>query len=305
MLAHAELVRHLIDLDSFVTLVYARLDVNRRRVDLVDCGHTGTIHVHHRTGLCDVIHGENLPLGVREGEIYDQLSVPLEPGDLLLFYSDGITEARNSGGELFGAERLEECVRAHHALDPDALTEEIRKAVSSFSGSARLTDDLTTVAVKVEDVPRPIARAQIEIASDLKNLRRARKFVREFCGGLRGAGFDQDCSAALELAVNEAASNIMKHAYHGRADQRIDIEAEAFASHISIRLHHFGDPFDPGTVPSPPLDGSRDSGFGAYIITQSVDQVRYDRDERGRNCVSLLKLRKSENQREGKDSEWK
>ena len=85
MLAHAELVRHLIDLDSFVTLCYARLDMNRRSLDLVDCGHTGIVHLHGKTGLCEMLHGDNLPLGVREGEIYDQISVPFEPGDLLLF----------------------------------------------------------------------------------------------------------------------------------------------------------------------------------------------------------------------------
>ena len=67
-----QLVRHLIDLDSFVTLCYARLDVNRRILDLVDCGHTGIVHWHGKTGVCEVLHGDNLPLGVREGEIYDQ-----------------------------------------------------------------------------------------------------------------------------------------------------------------------------------------------------------------------------------------
>jgi anti-sigma regulatory factor (Ser/Thr protein kinase) len=69
------------------------------------------------------------------------------------------------------------------------------------------------------------------------------------------------------------------------------VEAEAFPDHVSIRLHHFGDPFDPSEAPPPPLDGSRDSGFGAYIITRSVDEVRYYRDERGRNCVALVKFR--------------
>jgi anti-sigma regulatory factor (Ser/Thr protein kinase) len=60
-----------------------------------------------------------------------------------------------------------------------------------------------------------------------------------------------------------------------------------------IRLRHLGDPFDPSTAPPPALDGSRESGFGAYIIAQSVDEVRYYRDERGRNCIVLTKFRNS------------
>jgi phosphoserine phosphatase RsbU/P len=293
MLAHAELVRRLIDLDSFVTLVYARFDEKRRSLDLVDCGHTGVLHWHGKTALCEMLHGDNLPLGVREGEIYDQISIPFEPGDLLLFFSDGITEARNSSKECFGTGRLEECVATNGRLQPTALVEAIRKAVFTFSESNRLTDDLTAVAVRVEERQLPIARAELEIASDLKNLRQARKFVRGFCGNLPGAPLDEESADALELAVNEAASNIIKHAYQGRVDQWIHLEAEAFPCHVSIRLHHLGDPFDPSAVPVPPLDGSRESGFGAFIISRSVDEVRYYRDERGRNCIALVKLRKS------------
>lgn len=289
MVAHGELVRHLIDLDSFVTLVYARFDGIKRSLELVDCGHTGTVHLHSGTGLCEMIHGDNLPLGVREGEIYDQISVPFEPGDLFTFFSDGITEARSAAGVLYGAARLEACVAINGHLQPIELVEAIRKEVFTYSEASQLTDDLTVVAVKVEERQLPIMQADIEIVSDLKCLRDAREFVRGFCRGL----LDEDGSGALELAVNEAASNVMIHAYQGRSDQRIHLEAEAFPSHVTIRLHHLGDPFDPSTVAPPSLDGSRESGFGAYLISKCVDDVRYYRDERGRNCIALVKLRKS------------
>jgi serine/threonine-protein kinase RsbW len=117
--------------------------------------------------------------------------------------------------------------------------------------------------------------------------------VRAFCRNLPGPPLDEDSVAGLELAVNEAVSNIMKHAYHGRKDQSIHLEAEAFPGRLAIQLHHLGDAFDPSTVAPPPLDGSRDSGFGAYIIARSVDEVRYYRDERGRNCIALVKARKA------------
>jgi sigma-B regulation protein RsbU (phosphoserine phosphatase) len=290
MLAHAGVVRRLIELESFVTLCYVRLDVNRRRLDFVDCGHTGIVHLHASTGVCEIVHGDNLPMGVREGEIYDQISIPLEPGDLLLLYSDGITEARNSAKELLGVERLKEFVRVNRQLEPAELVESLRKAVFAFSESDRLADDLTSVAIRVEELELPLARAQLEIGSDLMQLRCARQFVRDFCcaGGL----LDSKSLGALELAVNEAASNVMKHAYHGRTDQRIHLEAEAFPGRVSIRLRHLGEPFDPRGAAPPAFDGSRDSGFGAYIINQSVDEARYYRDERGRNCIELKKIRR-------------
>jgi sigma-B regulation protein RsbU (phosphoserine phosphatase) len=293
-LAHAELVRHLIELESFVTVCYARLDLSKRRLDLVDCGHTGMVHLHGKTGLHEILHGNNLPLGIREGEIYEQISVPFEPGDLFLLYSDGITEAQSPDGELFGPQRLEEFIASNSQKEPASLVEAVRQAVATFTGSARLTDDLTSLAIQVQERQLPVARQELEIGSDLKQLRLAREFVRTFCRNLPGSPLDEDSVAALELAVDEAASNVMKHAYHGREDQRIHLEAEAFPGHLAITIHHFGDPFDPATAPLPLLDGSRDSGFGVYIIARSVDEVRYYHDERGRNCIALIKIRKAE-----------
>jgi sigma-B regulation protein RsbU (phosphoserine phosphatase) len=288
-LAHADMVRHLIDLESFVTLSYARVDLKRRVLDLVDCGHTGMLMLRGKTGECEVLHGDNLPLGIREGEIFDQLTVPFEAGDVFLFYSDGITDVRNAAGQLFGAERLAECVRTNRNLEPDALVNVIRQSAMAFAASDRLTDDLTCVAVRVGAVREPLVHAELDICSDLKDLGRARAFVREFCGRVPGGLLDQGDIAGLELAVNEAASNVMKHAYHGRTDQRILLDADAFPDCVSIRLHHLGDTFDPTTAPPPALDGSRESGFGLYLIAKSVDAVRYSRDERGRNSITLVK----------------
>jgi anti-sigma regulatory factor (Ser/Thr protein kinase) len=210
----------------------------------------------------------------------------------LFFYSDGITEARNPAGDFFGETRLQEYIKVNGQLEPAAIVEGIRKAVFTFSESTRLSDDLTSVAIKVEERQAPLIRQEIDLHSDLKELVRAREFVRTLCSNLPGGRLDEDSAAALEVAVNEAASNIMKHAYHGRTDQSIHLEGEAFPDRVAIQLHHFGDAFDPSTAPPPPLDGSRDSGFGAYIIARSVDQVRYYRDERGRNCIALVKARK-------------
>jgi PAS domain S-box-containing protein len=289
-LAHADMVRQLIDLDSFVTLSYARLDLKRHVLDLVDCGHTGMLVVRGKTGTCEMVRGDSLPLGIREGETFDQVAVPFEAGDLFLFYSDGITDMRNRTGQLFGLDRLVDCVRNNRHLEPESLVDEIRKAAVAFADSDRPADDLTCVAVKVVDVRQTLARAELEIRSDPTDLSRVRAFVRDFGRMLPAGLLDEDEIAGLELAVNEAASNIMKHAYHGRADQRIELDAETFPDRVSIRLYHLGDSFDPTSVSPPALDGSRESGFGTYLIAKSVDEVRYSRDERGKNCVALIKV---------------
>jgi len=115
--------------------------------------------------------------------------------------------------------------------------------------------------------------------------------VRDFCRALPDPPLDEETVAQLELAVTEATSNIIRHAYGGRTDQRIQLEADAFTDHVVLRLHHLGASFDPEGVSPPAFDGSREGGFGVYLIAHSVDDVRYYRDERGRNCIALVKRR--------------
>jgi sigma-B regulation protein RsbU (phosphoserine phosphatase) len=301
VLAHTEIVRHLIDLESFVTLCYVRLDLERRIFTLVDCGHTGMVHWHAGTRRCEVLHGDSLPLGIREGEIFDQISAPFEINDILLLYSDGITEARNPAGELFGAGRLIAHLETNATLEPALLADSIRTAVSAFAGASSLSDDLTSVAIRIGPQPVAEAREEVDISSDLRELRKLRHFVREFCGKLHDPVPDEDLVNALELAVNEASSNIMRHAYHGRTDQWIHLEVEAHPDAIAVTFRHLGAGFDP--APSDPAvpDGRRESGFGTYIIFKSVDQVRYYRDERGRNCISLVKNRRNSHRTERKE----
>jgi len=290
-LAHADMVRQLIDLESFVTLSYVRLDLARRRLELVDCGHTGMIAAHAESEMCEIVHGDNLPLGIREGEIFDQTEMTFSSGDLFLFFSDGLTELRNPAGESYGTDRLAASVVSHRALEPRALVEVIRAEALAFAQSDRLNDDLTCVAVKIVDAERPLAHAEMDVESDLAHLRRVRAFVREVCHLLPDNVLADPEIAGLELAVNEAASNIMKHAYHGRRDQRIQLDGDAYADRIAIRLHHLGDPFELTTVPPPALDGSRESGFGIYLMTNSVTEVKFSRDDRGQHCIALVQNR--------------
>ena len=146
-LAHADMVQHLIDLESFVTLCYARLDLNKRNLDLVDCGHTGIIHLHGKTGLCEMLHGDNLPLGIREGEIYqpDLRSFRTRrPVALLLGWDHGSAQLRRRAvwrGAPGGV--------CHESTANSSLKrwwKSSAKPFLLFPTSDRLADDLTCVA---------------------------------------------------------------------------------------------------------------------------------------------------------------
>jgi anti-sigma regulatory factor (Ser/Thr protein kinase) len=241
-----------------------------------------------------MMQGENVPLGVSEREVYQQISEPFETGDVFFFYSDGLTEAQNETGEFFGTDRLVELITASAELEPEALLQRVRAEALEFTKAETFADDLTCVAVRIETETSasPLAHAELEVSSALSHLVAVREFAGRFCRALPPPALADDLIAQLQLAVTEAASNISRHAYHGHPGQPIQLEADAFADRVVIRLYHAGESFDPAQVPPPVFDGSREGGFGVYIIAQSVDEVRYFRDERGRNCICLIKYRK-------------
>jgi sigma-B regulation protein RsbU (phosphoserine phosphatase) len=95
-----------------------------------------------------------LPLGTALADLYRDVMVPLGPGDTLLFLSDGIVEAHNSAGELFGFERLEGLVAGlPPAISVADLVQRILDAVLAFVGDAEQHDDITLIAVRPTEAP--------------------------------------------------------------------------------------------------------------------------------------------------------
>jgi phosphoserine phosphatase RsbU/P len=300
MLVQSEVARQFISLGVFATLCYARFDLARLQLTLVDCGHPKTIHFCRLTGACDLLQGDNMPLGFSECETYQQVSCSLAEEDLLVFYSDGVTEARNADGDFFGVERLTKVIQQQHLLEPAQLTDAIRGAVLAFAGLETSADDLTCVVVKIGEAEPAslIARSQFETPSNIANLPLIRARVRSFCQDLPVCVLNEEGLSQLELAVTEAASNIIRHAYRGRTDGRVQLVAEAFLDRIVIQFFHQGAAFDPTTVTPPVFDGSREGGFGVYIIAHSVDEVSYSDDEQKGHCVRLVKKRTTQGKEE-------
>lgn len=286
--AHQSLVSELVDLNSFITLSYARFDLDANTIDLVNCGHMATLHCRARDGGYELIPAEQPPLGIDPELRYASRTFPIEPGDLLLFYSDGLIDVRNSEGEFFGVERMVDFVLSRAGREPDELINKLRNAIVSFANTAAFRDDLTCVAVRFDPRPAPLAYEEREFQSDLRQLGEIRRFLRECCS----SSLDPRRFCELELAVNEAASNIIKHAYRSEPTGAIAMRASTFPEHIVVRLVHFGETFDPATVLPPALDGSQESGFGLYLIGQCVDQVLYTSEHDGAHSICLTKRRR-------------
>jgi len=152
LIAVNDLIHGSIEKTSFITLTYAVFDLDKKRVTLSRAGHNATLYIQAEDHHFLIPHGLGLGLTSRErfeGGL-EEVNLKLNSGEILVFYTDGLIEARNINDEEFGEDRLVELIAAHRGLDAKALNQRIIEEVKKFVGYARQYDDMTVLVAKVE-----------------------------------------------------------------------------------------------------------------------------------------------------------
>ena len=149
-----------LDSRSFITITYAVIDLHAGTMTFCRAGHTPLIFLpgpSSKVPAARVLTPNGMVLGLRiDGaadkfaELLEQERVDLSPGDVIVLYTDGITEAMNPESDLFGESRLSRIVEEHGHLDSDELRERIMREIEAFVGSADQHDDMTMILLKVD-----------------------------------------------------------------------------------------------------------------------------------------------------------
>jgi sigma-B regulation protein RsbU (phosphoserine phosphatase) len=152
LLAHVN--RHLAALytansDTFVTAFYGIYDPAERALTYASAGHNPPRLKRCVDGTLALLDGvAGLPLGIAPAQAYRERTYRLMPGDQLVFYTDGITEAQNERGEMFGLSRLDQ-VLENCAIGASGLLESVLEALNEFTGSQPAHDDRTLLVAKI------------------------------------------------------------------------------------------------------------------------------------------------------------
>jgi len=132
----------------FMTLCFATWQKGRRKLRIANAGQSQPLL--YKNGHCEKLKLVGFPLGMYDEVSYEERGVQLDPGDILVFYSDGFTESANAQGQFFGTKRLQEAVEAHAALPPAVLADRLLAEVEQFSQGVPAADDRTLVVLKVK-----------------------------------------------------------------------------------------------------------------------------------------------------------
>jgi len=173
LMIHANrIVSASLDNRSFITMTYAVIDAAARTMTYARAGHTPLIRVpggEDGGRRAEVLTPSGMVLGLRVdgGERFERLleevTVPLSTGDLLVFFTDGISEAMNEQADCFGEHRLARLLEEHGHLASEELRERILREIQAFVGGAAQHDDMTMILVKIEAAVASAAALAVDV----------------------------------------------------------------------------------------------------------------------------------------------
>ena len=137
---------------QFVSLIYAVWDDKHRSLQVANSGLPRPLYVHD--GKIEVIEATGLPLGLFDDAEYDEFTFQAKPGDMFVFFSDGILDARNKAGDMFGRTRVEKVIAGCAEVSADCVVKSLFKAAAEHAGGEEAFDDETVVAIQVKGEPK-------------------------------------------------------------------------------------------------------------------------------------------------------
>jgi sigma-B regulation protein RsbU (phosphoserine phosphatase) len=163
LIAANRIIAQHLDARSFITMTYAVIDLRARTMTYARAGHTPLIYVpgacvHGESRQVQILAPDGMVVGLKldNGEMFNrhlvEETIALQPGDLYLLFTDGISEAMNARDDLFGETRLGQLVETHAHLPSEELRERMLREIAAFVGDAPQHDDMTMILVKVDEV---------------------------------------------------------------------------------------------------------------------------------------------------------
>jgi serine phosphatase RsbU (regulator of sigma subunit)/CHASE1-domain containing sensor protein/anti-sigma regulatory factor (Ser/Thr protein kinase) len=278
---------------TFVTCFYGVLDPESGRLVYANAGHD--VPYLQRDGDAQELMARGMPLGLMPGMPYEEKEAVLAAGDDLLLYSDGLVEAHDPEGGMFGFPRLRKLIVAQSAGSGEELVDFLLAELTRFTGEdSEQEDDITLVTLQrskagVRDLEVPLQPDAIAADADLRVLAdftlpsepgNERLAMEKVADAIRGVPLSGQRLARLKTAVAESTMNAMEHG--NRYDPKVPVRIQVclLKERLLVRIIDRGSgPLSSLTAKGPDLEAKLEGaqtarGWGVFLIERMVDEVR-------------------------------
>jgi sigma-B regulation protein RsbU (phosphoserine phosphatase) len=273
----------------FVTLFCAILNIRTGEVDYSNAGHNLPYRLH-RDGADRLANIGGGALGLLEQSTYPSGRLVLTPGEGLLLYTDGVTEAMDTGGTQYSERRLERFLASRNGPAPRRTVDDLIDDVRRFAGGVPQSDDITVLALHyLGATQKTTEHVELKLSNRLSELERLGQALTEFG---RQHKLTVPVVRTLNLAVEEIFTNIVSHAYTDKREHEIGVSLSMQPGAVRIDVEDDGVPFNPLEAPevdtTKPLEERTIGGLGIHLVRKLMDEMEYKR-ENARNLLTMTK----------------
>ena len=270
----------------FVTMLCARYDPATRIVTIANAGHCRPVLLREGAAPAWAMQPMGTALGFEPELEFPRAELQLREGDTLVLYSDGVNEAFDVEGNCYGNERLLADLAACAGLSAEETSARLLQRVRSFAAGAPQSDDIAILVLRPMAMARKLQlRLRPTPGEVMRSVAQLEAFGREH-------RIDERTLHGLAVALEECASNIVRHAGLDDASECIEVELERSDEGVAIELRDPGPAFDPtaaGSRDCAPEDAlSAEGGMGLELLRHYADEISYRRIDGG-NVLRLSK----------------
>ncbi len=270
------------DACMFVTLGCGTLDPRDGRLRYASAGHEAPL-LCRSNGEVAMLPAHNGPaIGIDAPVEYHATETWIAPGDTLVLFTDGVSEAAAEDGMLFGLERLGKLLAQGAGDTPERLVRRVADSLMDETGGFHVDDDLALMAIAMS----PSAE-EWRLEPDLQGA--AVRQTRQWLGEKLAARVDAARMAELELIAEELLTNVARAA-QGRGPVRASVQCTLAPHEITLVFRDDAAPFDPLARATPQLadevEGRTVGGLGIHLVRELADHIRYERIH-GENVLEI------------------
>lgn len=287
----------------FVTCLYAIVDTDAGEVTFANAGHN-LPYVRTGSGVSE-LRATGMPLGLMPGMDYDDHTHHLERGDVMVLTSDGITEAHNDDGEMYGFGRLIGRVAKRTKTD-DLIASLVADLERWVGAGAEQEDDITLVVVRRSasgtdsvDMPKAEVGESRIVSFRLPSVEgNERIAIDTLDDALEPLRLSQSKLERLKTAVGETVMNAIEHGNRNDPVLEVGVEVVSTPSHVVVRISDQGGDREIPMAEEPDLEAKLEGlqtprGWGLFLVSELVDEVRRT-TANGSHVVELLMRREGE-----------
>ena len=269
----------------FVTSWIGILDLTTGTLSYTNAGHNYPVLIRKGCEPGFLSDKPNFVLGRRRLVRYREKRTKLKPGDKLVLYTDGVTEAQDAAEEFFGDDRLLSVIAREKEHDQQEIVTAIRQAVNDFENGKDHYDDATILALSFKDYLHVEPPESKQFYLTTETFDSVTQYVTEKCAE---AGCDDETVGKLEIATSEILANIESYAYENGGE--LEILTKSRDRRMTIIFKDRGKPFNPLLVQEPdvnmPLTERKPGGLGVFIVKKLVSETSYTY-ENGQNILTI------------------